>query len=66
MDFIATLEKAVGRKAQFNMLPMQPGDVEATWCDVSALKRAVGYQPATSLEDGLRETVAWFREYYKA
>jgi UDP-glucuronate 4-epimerase len=66
MDFIATLEKTVGRKAQLNMLPMQPGDVEGTWCDVSALKRAVGYQPATSLEDGLRETVAWFREYYKA
>ena len=52
MDFIATLEKLAGRKAQLNMLPMQPGDVEGTWCDVSALEaRPVGYQPKTvSLE----------------
>lgn len=65
MDFIATIEKVTGRKANLNMQPMQPGDVEGTWCDVSALKRAVGYQPTTSLEEGLTQTVAWFREYYK-
>ena len=66
MDFIRLLEKLVGRKAELNMMPMQPGDVEETWCDVSALKRAVGYQPSISLEQGLAPTVAWFREFYRA
>jgi UDP-glucuronate 4-epimerase len=65
MDFIATLERAIGRKANLTMLPMQPGDVEGTWCDVSALERAVGYRPAVSLADGLRETVSWFRQFYR-
>ena len=65
MDFIATLEKHVGKKAQLNFMPIQPGDVEGTWCDVSALKRAVGYEPKVSLDEGLAKTVAWFRAYYK-
>jgi UDP-glucuronate 4-epimerase len=65
MDFIAALERHIGRKAALNMMPMQPGDVEETWCDVSALRRAVGYQPRVSLDEGLAKTVAWFREYYK-
>lgn len=66
MDFIATLEKHIGKKAQLNMMPMQEGDVEGTWCDVSALKKAVGYQPSVSLDEGLAKTVAWFRAYYYA
>ena len=66
MDFIATLEKHIGRKANMVMLDMQPGDVEGTWCDVSALERAVGYRPKVSLDEGLERTVKWFREYYKA
>lgn len=65
MDFIAALEKQVGRKAVLNMDAMQSGDVEGTWCDVSALDRAVGYRPKVSLDEGLARTVAWFREYYK-
>ncbi|MGE3475372.1 MAG: NAD-dependent epimerase/dehydratase family protein [Rhodospirillaceae bacterium] len=65
MDFIATLEKHIGKKAVLNMMPMQPGDVEGTWCDVGALGRAVGYQPRVSLDEGLDKTVAWFRDYYK-
>jgi UDP-glucuronate 4-epimerase len=65
MDFIATLEKHVGKKAQLNFMPIQPGDVEATWCDVGALQRAVDYQPKVTLDEGLRETVAWFRDFYK-
>jgi len=65
MDFIATLEKHIGKKAERNFMPIQAGDVEGTWCDVSALKRAVGYEPKVSLDEGLSKTVAWFRDYYK-
>ena len=65
MDFIATLERKIGRKANMQMVGMQPGDVEGTWCDVSALDRAVGYRPSVSLDEGLEQTVAWFREYYR-
>ncbi len=65
MDFIATLEKQIGKKAVLNFMPIQAGDVEGTWCDVSALKRAVGYEPRVSLEEGLAKTVAWFRDFYK-
>ncbi len=64
MDFIATLEKHIGKKAQLNFMPIQAGDVEGTWCDVAALKGAVGYQPAVTLDEGLEKTVAWFRDYY--
>ena len=65
MDFIAGLEKHIGKKAELNFMPMQPGDVEGTWCDVSALHRAVGYAPKVSIDEGLAKTVAWFRDYYK-
>lgn len=65
MDFIAALERHIGKKATLTMLPMQPGDVEGTWCDTSALGRAVGYQPRVSLDEGIAKTVAWFRDYYK-
>ncbi|MSO72770.1 MAG: NAD-dependent epimerase/dehydratase family protein [Rhodospirillaceae bacterium] len=65
MDFIAALEKHVGKKAVRHFMPMQPGDVEGTWCDVSALHRAIGYQPKISLDEGLAKTVAWFRDYYR-
>ncbi len=65
MDFIATLEKHIGKKAVRNMMPMQAGDVEGTWCDVAALNKAVGYEPKVSLDEGLEKTVAWFREYYR-
>ena len=65
MDFIRTLEKHIGKKATLNFMPIQPGDVEGTWCDVSALARAVGYEAKISLEEGLARTVDWFRAYYK-
>ena len=66
MDFIAILEKHIGKTAVRNYMPIQAGDVENTWCDVTALQSAVGYQPKVSLDEGLAKTVAWFREYYKA
>lgn len=63
-DFITLLEAAVGLPAARNLLPMQPGDVEDTYADVSALERDVGYHPSTSIEEGVRALVAWYRSYY--
>jgi UDP-glucuronate 4-epimerase len=64
LHYIEVIESCTGRKAQKNMLPMQPGDVKETYADVSALVDAVGYRPQTSLEDGMARFVAWYREYY--
>src|SRR5262249_41628731 len=64
MQFIGTLEKALGGKAQLNFLPMQPGDVPATFADVADLERDTGFRPATPLEVGIERFVDWYREYY--
>jgi UDP-glucuronate 4-epimerase len=66
LDFIAAIEKAVGKKAKMNMLPMQKGDVEATYADIDALRDAVGFSPSTPIEDGIARFVEWYREYYGA
>jgi UDP-glucuronate 4-epimerase len=65
MDFITTLEKHIGRTANKVMTGMQPGDVEGTWCDVSALEQAVGYRPKVSLDEGLDKLVTWYRDFYR-
>ena len=65
MAFIAALEEAIGREANKRMLPMQPGDVPATWADVDDLRRAVGYAPRTPIDAGLRRFVDWYRDYYR-
>ena len=65
MDFLGTLETCLGRKAQFEMLPAQPGDVLDTWADCSALERDYGYRPITTLQAGVENFVAWFRSYYR-
>lgn len=65
MDMIGALENCLGQKAEKNMLPMQPGDVPATFADVDALVKDVGFQPATSIEDGIEQFVRWYREYYQ-
>jgi UDP-glucuronate 4-epimerase len=62
--FIEVLETVLGRKAQMNLLPMQPGDVPATYADVDDLGRAVGFRPSTPLEEGIARYVKWYREYY--
>ena len=62
--FITVLETALGRKAIRNLLPLQPGEVEATCADVSDLLRDVGFEPATPLEVGIERFVAWYREFY--
>ena len=64
MDFIASLEKHLGKKARLKMLPFQPGDVLDTWADCGDLERDYGYKPDTSLDDGIASFVRWFREYY--
>lgn len=64
MDFIGALEDALGMEAKKNMLPLQPGDVPATYADVAALVDDVGYRPGTDVRDGINNFVAWYREYY--
>ena len=65
MDFIAAIEQALGMTAQKNLMPMQPGDVPATYADVEALEAWTGFTPRTSIQDGIGRFVAWYREYYR-
>ncbi|NOJ41227.1 NAD-dependent epimerase [Bradyrhizobium australiense] len=62
---VAVLEQALGRAAIKEMLPMQPGDVIETFADVAELTRDTGFTPQTSIEDGLADFVAWYRDYYR-
>jgi UDP-glucuronate 4-epimerase len=64
MRFVEVLEEVLGVKAQKRFLPMQPGDVPETFADVSDLIQAVGYAPATPIEEGIARFVAWYKEYY--
>ncbi len=64
MDFIATIEKACGRKAKIEFQPMQPGDVKATLSDIEATTRDLDYRPKTRIEVGIPNFVAWYRQYY--
>jgi UDP-glucuronate 4-epimerase len=65
MHVVALLEKKLGRAAVKEMLPMQPGDVTETFADVDDLMRDVGFRPQTSIEDGIADFVAWYRDHYK-
>ena len=65
MDYINCIEKAIGREARKNYLPMQAGDVYQTYADSSALAEATGFKPNTPLQEGIDRTVQWFREYFK-
>ena len=64
MDYIAALEQALGLEARKNFLPMQPGDVPATFADVSALDAWVNFRPATPVTEGVKRFVEWYRGYY--
>jgi len=64
MDFVEAIEEACDREAIKNFLPMQKGDVPATWADASLLKRLTGYQPTTNVRDGVRQFVSWYRDQY--
>lgn len=65
LDFIEALEKSFGKTAKKEMLPMQPGDVQQTWADVSALERDFGYSPSTDIQTGIDRFVEWYKEYYR-
>jgi len=66
MDFIGAIEDALGQKAQKNLLPLQDGDVPATYADVDALGQWVDFRPQTSVRDGIARFVDWYRAYYSA
>jgi UDP-glucuronate 4-epimerase len=65
LDFIGCIEDALGRKAEKNLLPLQDGDVPATYADVDALAAWTGFAPATDIRTGIGRFVAWYREYYR-
>ena len=64
MEFIATIEKALGTKAKKEFLDLQPGDVVATYADIDDLKKDFGFTPGTSIETGIKHFVEWFKDYY--
>jgi UDP-glucuronate 4-epimerase len=64
LRYIEVIEECTGRQAIKKMLPMQPGDVKATYADVSALVDAVGYRPKVALEDGMQRFVDWYQDFY--
>jgi UDP-glucuronate 4-epimerase len=64
MHYIEVLEDCLGKKAEKNMLPLQLGDVPATYADVDDLVRDVGYKPNMQVEQGIANFVAWYRDYY--
>ena len=66
LDCIAMLEECLGRKAQMEFLPIQPGDVVSTRADVSDLERAVGFRPGTPLREGIARFVHWYKEFYRS
>ncbi|MCC6926802.1 NAD-dependent epimerase/dehydratase family protein [Novosphingobium sp.] len=66
MKVIGLLEEACGRKAEMQLLPMQPGDVHKTYADISAISRDLGYAPTTSIEVGVPNFVRWYRDYHGA
>jgi len=65
MDFIDAIENALGKKAIKNFMPMQPGDVPATWADVDDLVKDLGYKPGVDIREGVERFVEWYKGYYK-
>jgi UDP-glucuronate 4-epimerase len=65
MHYIGVLESCLGKKAEMNLLPLQPGDVPDTYANVEDLVRDVDYKPDTTVEDGVARFVEWYRGYYQ-
>ena len=65
LRFIEVIEEKLGKKAIKNFMPIQPGDVPATYADVDDLINAVGFKPNTPIEEGISKFVEWYKDYYK-
>jgi len=65
MDYIHLIEDNIGRKAEINFLPLQPGDVPETYANIDDLERDINYSPSTSIEKGIANFVYWYKDYYK-
>jgi UDP-glucuronate 4-epimerase len=65
LDYIRTLETKLGRTAELQLLPIQPGDIAATMADVTRLERAVGFRPLTTVDEGVRRFVEWYLAHYR-
>jgi UDP-glucuronate 4-epimerase len=65
MKYVGILEKALGREALKNYMPMQPGDVDASWASAEDLFQNTGYVPATSIEEGIQNFVDWYLDYFE-
>ena len=65
MDFIEAIEESLEKKAIKELLPIQPGDVEATWADVNTLEEELGYKPDTSIREGIQQFTDWYKTYYR-
>ena len=65
LDFIAVIERALGRTAEKQLLPMQPGDVAESFADIDTARRDLGFEPKTSIEEGIGRFIAWYKHYHK-
>ena len=65
MDYIDALEKALGKKAKINFMPLQPGDVPDTFANVDNLVNNFNYKPSTSVEQGVKNFIEWYKSYFK-
>ncbi len=64
MDFVGLVEQSLGRKADYQFMPLQPGDVKETYADISAIQRDVGFAPTTPISQGVPQFIAWFKDYH--
>ncbi|MBO6508008.1 MAG: UDP-glucuronate 5-epimerase, partial [Roseibium sp.] len=64
-EFIEAIEAATGRTAERNLMPIQPGDVPATWANADLLQTLTGYRPKTTVQEGVANFVDWYRDYYR-
>jgi len=66
MRFISVIEEALGRKAEVIFEPMQAGDVKETFADIEAIRRDHGFEPTTTIDEGIPRFIEWYRSYYKS